>query len=90
MPSRHSGFGGENPDWTICQVRKAIEAQLDPGISEHERTRRLHKLLEKIQYWQTHNTLAAVSHRKQRCQVLKRLGIDLSKLTKCFEPFVAL
>lgn len=59
-------------------------------MSEYERVRRLRKVLEKIQYWQRHNKLAAVSHRKQRCRLLSQLGIDLPKLPKCFEPFIAL
>jgi hypothetical protein len=59
-------------------------------MSEYERTRRLRKVLGKIQYWQRHNKLAAVSHRKQRCRLLTQLGIDLPNLPNCFEAFIAL
>lgn len=67
-----------------------MEEQLDPGVSEDERIRRLEKLLDKIRYWQRRSRLAAASHCKRQRRVLKRLGIVLSRLTKCFKPFVAL
>jgi hypothetical protein len=68
-------------------VRAVVEAQLDPQMSARERTRRLEKALAKIEYWQESNERAARSHWKGRCRELRRLGIKLSKLRKCFNVF---
>jgi len=62
-----------------------VEAQLEPGISKDELDRRLHKVIRKIRYWQTSNRRAAAKHRESRCNVLREQGIDLSKLSKCFD-----
>jgi hypothetical protein len=68
-------------------VRTVVEAQLDPQMSARERTRRLEKALAKIEFWQDSNQRAARSHWKGRCRELRRLGIKLSKLRKCFDVF---
>jgi len=68
-------------------VRAVVEVQLDPQMSARERTRRLEKELAKIEYWQESNRRAARSHWKGRCRELRRLGIKLSKLRKCFNVF---
>jgi len=64
--------------------------QLDDTISSIELTRLLEKQLRVIEYRQTRNIKARVSHWKRRLQQLKDFNIDLSKLPKCFKPFVAL
>ena len=68
-------------------MRAVIEVQLDPEMTEHERTRRLHKAFRKIEYWQERNERAARSHRRRRLRRLHQLGIKLSKLRKCFNVF---
>jgi hypothetical protein len=68
-------------------VRAVVEAQLDPQMSARERTRRLEKALAETEYWHKSNQRAARSHRKGRCRELRRLGIKLSKLRKCFNVF---
>jgi hypothetical protein len=68
-------------------VRAIVEVQLDPQMSARERTRRLQKELAKIEYWHESNERAARSHWKRRCRELKRLGIKLPKLRKCFNVF---
>jgi hypothetical protein len=68
-------------------VRAVVEAQLDPQMSARERTRRVEKALAKIEYWQESNQRAARSHWKERCRELRRLGIKLSRLRKCFNVF---
>ena len=68
-------------------MRAVVEVQLDPQMSARERTRRLEKELAKIEYWQESNRRAARSHWKGRCRELRRLGIKLSKLRKCFNVF---
>ena len=62
-----------------------MEVQLDPDVSKREQNRQLLEVLAITEYRQIHNTRAAVSHRKTRCNDLRQLGIDLSKLTKCFD-----
>ncbi len=68
-------------------MRSVVEAQLDPQMSAPERTRRLKKALDKIEFWHESNQRAARSHWKGRCRELRRLGIKLSKLRKCFNVF---
>jgi hypothetical protein len=68
-------------------VRSAVEVQLDPHVSSREQTRCLEKALAKIEYWQESNQRAARSHWKGRCRELRRLGIKLSQLRKCFNVF---
>ena len=68
-------------------MRSVVEAQLDPQMSARERTRRLRKALAKVEFWQDSNQRAARSHWKARCRELRRLGIKLSKLRKCFNVF---
>ena len=64
-----------------------MKAQLDPEMSARERTRRLDKALAQIEYWQESNRRAALGHRKRRRRGLRRLGIRLSQLRKCFNVF---
>ena len=68
-------------------MRSVVEAQLDPAMSPRERTRRLMKALDEIEYWHESNERAALSHWKARCRELRRLGIKLSRLKKCFNVF---
>jgi hypothetical protein len=68
-------------------VRSVIEVQLDPQMSPRERTRRLEKALAEIEYWHQSNPRAARCHRKRRRRELRRLGIRLSQLRKCFNVF---
>jgi hypothetical protein len=56
-------------------------------MSARERTRRLEKALAQIEYWQESNRRAALGHRKRRRRELRRLGIKLSQLRKCFNVF---
>ena len=68
-------------------MRSVVEAQLDPQMSARERTRRLVKALGEIEYWHESNERAARSHWKGRCRELRRMGIRLSQLKKCFNVF---
>ena len=68
-------------------MRSVVEVQLDPQMSARERTRRLKKAIAKIEFWHESNERAARSHWKGRRRKLRRLGIHLSKLRKCFNLF---
>ena len=68
----------------MFQVSVALNAQLDPGCSAKERKRRLMKVAHKIEYWQRKAAKAARCHRKRRLKLLKKLGIRISLITKCF------
>ena len=61
----------------------AIEVQLDPDMSANERTRRLEKAAEKIEYWQARNEQAAFFHDKRQRRKLRKAGIDLRRLRRC-------
>ena len=67
------------------EVQRYREVQLDPEMGPRERTRRLRKVLRRIAYWQASNHPVACSHRKKRLQRLRRLGIVLPELRKCFD-----
>jgi len=68
-------------------VRAIVEFQLDPEMGARERTRLLKKAIAAIEYWQESNQRADRGHCKRRRRELKRLGIRLSKLRKCFNVF---
>jgi len=56
-------------------------------MGARERTRLLKKAIAAIEYWQESNQRADRGHCKRRRRELKRLGIRLSKLRKCFSVF---
>jgi hypothetical protein len=56
-------------------------------MGAHERTRLLEKTLAGIEYWQESNQRADRGHCKRRLRELRRLGIKLSQLRKCFDVF---
>ena len=64
-----------------------MEVQLDSEMGAHERTRLLEKTLAGIEYWQESNQRADRGHCKRRLRELRRLGIKLSQLRKCFDVF---
>jgi hypothetical protein len=68
-------------------VRLVVEAQLDPGLSKRERVRRLTRLVYQIEYWQRKAEKAARAHAKEGRRRLRKLGIRLSKIQKCFSSF---
>jgi len=65
----------------------AVEAQLDPAVPRRERTRRLRKLADWIQYLQDRRRKAARIHRKLRLRKLHQLGIRISQLRRCDRVF---
>lgn len=69
--------------WSLCQVKAAVEVQLDPEMPARERTRRLQKIARKIEYWQRTAAKAACSHRKRRRRELREAGIDLRRVIRC-------
>jgi hypothetical protein len=56
-------------------------------MSPRERTRRLRKVLAKIEHWQLSNRKAARCHRNRRLRRLHELGIYVSRLRNCFNVF---
>lgn len=68
-------------------MRAIVEVQLDPKMGARERTRLLKKALAAIEYWQESNQRADRGHRKRRRRELRRSGIRLSQLRKCFNVF---
>ena len=67
----------------MCQVRVAIEAQLDPALSRHQRLKLLAKPARIIGYHQWRSRLARRSHRKTALKKLHARGIRLSQLPSC-------
>lgn len=64
-----------------------VEVQLDPDMSRREQARQLRKVAGKIEYIQDCRQRAARSHRKNRLRKLRRLGIRISNLRRCFDVF---
>ena len=58
----------------------AVEAQLDLGMSRHERRRRLEKAFSLICHWQGRNLEAAFYHDRSKRKKLHKAGIDLRKV----------
>ena len=81
--NRRRAFGGKNPWWTPCQVKIAVEAQLDREVAPKERKRRLERVADKIEYRQQRNQKAAYYHDKRRRRQLREAGIDLRKVRRC-------
>lgn len=67
-------------EWTLCQVKEAVEAQLDLEMSPSELTRRLGKIARRTEYLQKIAARAARSHKKRRRGELRELGIDLRRV----------
>lgn len=76
---------GKNPQWSIRQVRVAIEAQLDAGMPPRERNRKLRHIADNIQYWQRTAAKAERAHRKRNLRHLRKIGLCISKLRKCYK-----
>ncbi len=69
----------------MCQVRLAIEAQLEPDLTRKQRLVRLGKPARIIGYHQWRNRLARRSHRKTALRRLRARGILISKLRACHD-----
>jgi hypothetical protein len=67
----------------MCQVKLAIEAQLEPGLTHKQRLRRLAKPARIIGYYQWRNRAARRSHRKSALRRLRARGICVSRLPSC-------
>ena len=80
--NRLHGFGG-GLWWTPCQVKVAVEEQLDPEVAPKERKRRLEKVADKIDYSQERAEKAAYYHDKRRRRQLRKAGIDLRRVQRC-------
>ena len=73
--------------WSARQVRRVVEAQLDPTICRCERNRRLEKLVRILVYTHQSRCRASRSHARRRSREYESLGIDISRLRKCFQLF---
>jgi hypothetical protein len=67
----------------MCQVRLAVEAQLDPALTRKQRLRLLAKPARIIGYRQWRNRLARTSHRKTALRRLRAKGVCVSRLPSC-------
>lgn len=67
----------------MCQVKLAVEAQLDPALTRKQRLRLLAKPARIIGYHQWRNRLARKSHRKATLRRLRAKGICVSRLPSC-------
>jgi len=67
----------------MCQVKVAIEAQLDPALTRHQRLKLLAKPARIIGYHQWRNRLARHSHHESALRALRARGIHVSKLRSC-------
>lgn len=67
----------------MCQVKLAIESQLEPDLTRKQRLRRLAKPARIIGYYQWRNRSARRSHRKSAVRRLRARGILISQLRSC-------
>ena len=72
------------------QVRKVVEAQLDPRQPLRERDRVLRKVAHELEYQWKRRTVAARCHRETRLRKLWELGVIVSRRPDCAEAFSAL
>ena len=68
-------------------MRIATEAQLDFSATAGQRSARLERVASKIEYWQQSNAKSVRAHHRRRCKELRKLGIYISKLKKCYDVF---
>ncbi len=74
---------GKNPEWTVDQIRLAVEPQLEPGLTRRQRLARLARPAHLIAYQQWRNKQARRSHRKTALRRLRAHGIRISTLPSC-------
>lgn len=67
----------------MCQIKVAVEAQLDPKLRRAQRLKLLAKPARKITYWQRRNATARRAHRKSALRKWRRRGIKISILPSC-------
>jgi hypothetical protein len=67
----------------MCQVRLAIEAQLEDGLTRRQRLSRLAHPARVIAYYQARQPASRRAHRKRRLRKLRAAGILVSKLPSC-------
>ena len=67
----------------MCQVRLAVEAQLDPALTRKQRLRLLAKPARIIGYHQWRNRRARKYHRRTALKRLRARGIRVSQLPSC-------
>ena len=68
-------------------MRIATEAQLDASATRRQRKGRLERAAAKIEYWQRNNAKSVRAHHRRRCKELRKQGIYISKLRKCYDVF---
>jgi hypothetical protein len=67
----------------MCQVKLAVEAQLDPALTRRQRRKLLAKPARIIGYHQWRNRHARKCHRKAALKRLRERGILVSQLPSC-------
>lgn len=67
----------------MCQVKLAVEAQLDPSLTKRQRRNFLAKPARIIGYHQWRNRRARTAHRKTALKHLRTRGILVSQLPSC-------
>ena len=67
----------------MCQVKLAVEVQLDPSLTKSQRRKLLAKPARIIGYHQWRNRRARKCHRKSALKRLRARGILVSQLPSC-------
>ena len=67
----------------MCQVKLAVEAQLDPALTRKQRLRLLAKPARIIGYYQWRNRLARRCHQTSALRRLRKRGVLVSQLPSC-------
>jgi len=74
---------GPDAEFTLEQVKQAVEVQLDAEMPPEERRRQLARRLEIIRYYQRRNEAARRSHAKTRLRLLAEAGVAMDQVHRC-------
>ncbi|WP_236625963.1 hypothetical protein, partial [Rhodopirellula baltica] len=82
-----SRSGKKNPEWTIQQIRDAVDAiVVSWSLPRESRRMLLDQVASRINYYQSRNVAARISHTQTKLDRYAELGIDPESITRCRWP----
>ncbi|MEP3930175.1 hypothetical protein, partial [Rhodopirellula bahusiensis] len=76
--------GKKNTEWTIQQIRDAVDAiVVSWSLPRESRRTLLEQVASRINYHQSRNAAARVSHTRRKLERYATLGIDPDTITRC-------
>jgi len=68
---------------TVPQARLIVNTMVDQELSPDQRSRKLDRNLNNVDYWQRRAKAAEASHRRRHLRELEWAGVNLAKAVKC-------